>query len=97
MGKQQNCWYRRIGRIVEVQLGHTVDSLDITSGGATVYTLPRGFRPPLEITTAAEGRANNLGQVAINEKGEIRLNLFEGTSKYFAGHIIYFTDDPMPD
>ena len=64
-------------------------AISITSSGWTAGTLASAYRPAFNIISAADGKGNNLGQIAVMSDGTVKLWLFGGSSVYFAGFVTY--------
>ena len=75
--------YRKIGNIVNIQ-GITQESTI-----AVVFTLPEGFRPPIDVVIAAQNN-NSLARVDIQKDGDVYI-LDAPTSSWVSLACTFFT------
>ncbi len=61
----------------------------VGTSAKTLGTLPAGFRPSLQVETAAFGNANNLAMLRVNPGGSIVAKSMSGTMNYFKGAISF--------
>jgi hypothetical protein len=61
----------------------------VGTSAKTLGTLPAGFRPSLQVETAAFGNANNVAMLRVNPGGSIVAKSMSGTMNYFKGAISF--------
>ena len=75
--------YRKIGKLVCIQ-GTVKPTSEIASGSsATIFTLPSGFRPQVDIHELCQGSLANKWKVAVWTGGAVQLARY-GTTSYAA-------------
>lgn len=79
----------KVGNVVTVAANYTLGGPTIATGGTGLGTLPEGFRPPYYVVGAASGKADNIGQIQINESGTVTGWLFGYSSGYFCATLTY--------
>lgn len=80
--------YRKKAGIVFVEVWYE-SSANVGTTATTLATLPSGFRPSLQVETAAFGNANNLAMLRVNPGGSIVAKSMSGTMNYFKGAISF--------
>lgn len=74
---QDECWYRKVGKMVEVN-AVLKPTNDITSGGndSTIFNLPEGYRPASNIRTVCQGSGMNRWLLQVNINGTATISRY---------------------
>lgn len=80
--------YCKRGGVVFVEVWYE-SGAGVGTSAKTLGTLPAGFRPSLQVETAAFGNANNLAMLRVNPGGSIVAKSMSGTMNYFKGAISF--------
>lgn len=80
--------YCKRSGIVHVEVWYE-SSAGVGTSAKTLGTLPAGFRPDVQVETAAFGNTNNLAMLRVNPGGSIVAKSMSGTMNYFKGAISF--------
>lgn len=80
--------YRKKAGIVFVDVWYE-SSAGLSTTAKTMATLPAGFRPDVQIETAAFGNVNQLVMLRVNPGGSIVAKVMSGTTNYLKGIISF--------
>jgi hypothetical protein len=76
--------YRKIGNLVNIQ------GLTGQSSVAVVFTLPEGFRPPVDVLFAPPTNGNGAGRLDIRQNGDVHI-IYTPTTGWFSLACTFFT------
>ena len=76
--------YRKIGNVVNVV------GLLSTSVTGVVFTLPEGYRPPIQVV-ALSNSANGVGRVDIETDGDVRIQVSNNTGSWISLYHTFMT------
>ena len=97
---QSECWYRKIGKIVEINAS-LKPTADISNGGndKVMFTIPAGFRPKANVDTVCQGSGSNKWLLIILANGTGIIERYGTTSSitvpsgcWLPFHVVYFVD-----